>query len=180
MRGRWYEIFWLWKDVVYRARRRAPWTRVGFRQNTIFIFAEQSHFLWSAELKKGKTQLATMSSATNPTTATLPAEKPNPLLALFRRYGLRNVARVVVGALFGPIQRDAPAPQYATDHVLAQLPTDLLSGKTFAITGCSRGIGLQLAKTIAARGGDIVPAQPCFNAGKGSAGGNSEKQLQKR
>mmetsp|Transcript_37467 Transcript_37467/g.85175 ORF Transcript_37467/g.85175 Transcript_37467/m.85175 type:complete len:380 (-) Transcript_37467:298-1437(-) len=75
------------------------------------------------------------------------------MLAYCKKLGFGNTMRVMIGAISGPIQCEAPPTQYA-QAALEKLPADLV-GKTFAVTGTSRGIGLQLAKTLASRNGTV-------------------------
>jgi len=68
--------------------------------------------------------------------------------------GYCNVAATAVEAIFRVPQRPEPPSKFA-EAVWSSLPASL-AGKTFAITGSSRGLGFVLARRIASRGGNLI------------------------
>ena len=66
--------------------------------------------------------------------------------------GYFGVLGVAAEAIFRVPKRDEPASKFADDVWKNELPQSL-KGKTFAITGTSRGMGLMFATRIAKLGG---------------------------
>jgi len=69
--------------------------------------------------------------------------------------GLRNVLSVACEAIFRIPTRPEPPNVFADEVWATVLPKDL-KNMTFAITGSSRGMGYELAKKIAERGGNLI------------------------
>ena len=68
--------------------------------------------------------------------------------------GYFGVLGVATEAMFRVPQRNEPESKFADDVWKDELPSSL-AGKTYAITGTSRGMGFAIAKRIAERGGYV-------------------------
>jgi len=70
------------------------------------------------------------------------------------KLGYSGVACVATEAIFRVPTRPEPVSVFA-EQVWADLPKSV-KGKTFAITGASQGLGFELAKRLAERGGNLI------------------------